>query len=162
MRAFLRGEHGAAALETAVAVVVLVVGLGALMEIVRAAYTEDRMGRAARAAARALALNPAADACVPIRRELRLAGDFDCAAAWTLRVDLGVDPGSLPATPDADAAAGSGDMVLVRVGWSRVRFSFGGLNQAVDPDDEADTGTVPMVAVGLARCEAELCGRETP
>ena len=165
---FLRGERGAVALESAVAIMVLVVGFGALVQIVHAVYTEDRMGRAARAAARALALDPAANACAPIRREFRLADDFDCATAWTLKVDLGVHPRSLPATLDADAAAGSGDMVLVRIGWSRERSPFVGFIQDTDADDdlgdggddEADLGPVPMVAIGLARCEAVLCGQE--
>ena len=168
VRAFLRGEHGGVAIESSVAVMVLVLGFGVLMEIVHASYTDDRMGRAARAAARALALDPTVGACAPIRRELRLADDFDCNAEWTVRVDLGVAPNALPATLDADATAGSGDMVLVRIGWSRDALSFGAPVEDANADDDiedaddADAGTVPMVALGLARCEAELCGWESP
>ena len=158
---------------------VLVVGFAGLMEIVHASFTDDRMGRAARAAARALALDPSAAralaldpsaACAPIRRELRLADDFDCDTAWTLKVDLGVSPGALPATLDAGVTPGTGDMVLVRIGWSRGMWSFGGSAKDAhtddgleDADDDAPgAGTVPMVAIGLARCEADLCGQGTP
>ena len=146
---------------------VLVVGFAGLMEIVHASFTDDRMGRAARAAARALALDPSADACAPIRRELRLADDFVCGTA--LRVDLGVGPGALPATLDAGATKGTGDMVLVRIG-NRDMWSFEGSVQDANADDgledadddAADAGTVRMVAIGLARCEADLCGQGTP
>ena len=149
---------------------VLVVGFAGLMEIVHASFTDDRMGRAARAAARALALDPSADACAPIRRELRLADNFDCGTAWTLKVDLGVGPGALPATFDAGATAGTGDMVLVRIGWNRDMWSFEESVQDANADDDledadddaADAGTVRMVAIGLARCEADLCGQGTP
>ena len=73
---FLRGERAVVAIESAIALMVLVVGFGGLMEIVQASYTDDRMGRAARAAARALALDPSdpsANACAAIRREFHLA-----------------------------------------------------------------------------------------
>lgn len=166
LRPFLRGEHGAVAVESAIALAVLVVGFGALMEIVHVAYTDDRMGRAARAAARALAMDPTADACAAIRSELRLADDFVCGTAWTLKVDLGVGPSALPATFDASVAAGSGDMVVVRIGWNRDRWSFDGFlreaNADGTDDDGAGAGTVPMAAIGLARCEAALCGQGTP
>ena len=138
---------------------VLVVGFGGLMEIVQASYTDDRMGRAARAAARALALDPSANACAAIRREFHLADDFDCGA-WTLNVDRGVSPSALPATLDAAVTTGTGDMVLVRIGWSRDVWSFDeALQDANADDDAADAGTVPMLAIGLARCEADLCGQ---
>ena len=151
------------AIETAIALVILVVGFAGLMEIVQASYTDDRMSRAARAAARALALeDPGADdrdavACAAIRRELHLAEDFDCSTKWTLTVDHGVSPRTLPATLDAEAATGTGDMVLVRIGWNRKFRSFGRLLRDAntdDTDENADsTDTVPAVAMGLARCE---------
>ena len=128
------------------------------MEMVHASFTDERMGRAARAAARALALDPSADTCAAIRREFRLAENFDCdGAAWRLKPDLGVAPSALPATLDAGVTTGTGDMVLVRIGWDRDMWSFEGSVQ-----DAADPGTVPMVAIGLARCEADLCGQGTP
>ena len=160
LREFLHGERGAAALESAVALTVLVVGFAALMAIVREVYVDDRAARAARAAARALALDPTAHACAAIRRELRLADDFDCETAWTLKVDLGVGPGSLPDTLEAEATAGSGDIVLVRIGRSRDRLSPGGLVE--DADHDGGDAPAVMVAMGLARCEVELCGQGTP
>ena len=147
---------------------ILVAGFAGLMEIVQACYTDDRMSRAARAAARVLALNPVtddptADACDAIRRELSLAENFDCD---TVKVDLGVSPSTLPATLDADAGELTGDMVLVRIRWNREPLSFGGLvgdanaEEGVE-DDAADAPTVSVIAIGLARCEIELCGQET-
>ena len=150
--------------------VILVVGFAGLMEIVNASYADDRIARAARAAARSLALDPGADpkaaACAAIRRELRLADDFDCDSAWTLTVNLGVGPNSLPATLGDSAPEGTGDMVLVRIGWNREALSFGGDEREADDsedaeDDAAEIETVPMVAIGLARCELELCGQST-
>ena len=173
LRRFWRGEHGGAAIETAIAMVILVVGFAGLMEIVNASYADDRMARAARAAARSLALDPGADlesssvnACVAIRRELDLAEDFDCDTPWELTVKLGVGPDSLSATLGDSAAAGTGDMVLVRIGWNREALSFGGGGREADDsedteDDAAEIKTVPMVAIGLARCELELCGQST-
>ena len=52
-------------------------------------------------------------------------------------------------------------MVLVRIGWSRDVWSFDASMHDVNADDDLDD-TVQMVATGLARCEAELCGRGTP
>ena len=139
LQGFWTGERGSVAIETALSVLVLVVGLAGVMEIVHASYTDDRMARAARAAARSLALDPTLDACGPIRRELDLAMDFDCAAAsWTLNVDRGVGIDVLPTPLELDAvlAPVSGDLVLVRIGReSELRW------------------------IGLARCEAELCGQ---
>ena len=160
LRRFWRGEHGGVAIESAIAIVILVVGFAGLMEIVQASYVDDRMARAARTAARVLALNPGAnpkaDACVAIRRELDLAEDFDCETAWTLTVELGVSPNSLPATLGDSATAGTGDMVLVQIKWNRKALSFAGDGHEAD---DSETETVPMVAIGLARCELELCGQ---
>ena len=149
MRRFRRAEHGGVAIETAIAVVVLVVGFAGVMEIVQASFTDDRMARAARAAARELALDPSTNYCIPIRRELRLADDFDCEAAWPApegfqRVFLGVSPSALPDTLGAGVTEGTGDMVVVRI-----------VRNGVSPD------TDPMVALGVARCEMERCGRNT-
>ena len=156
------------AIESAFALTVLVVAFAGLMEIVQASYTDDRMGRAARAAARVLALDPTADACAAIRSEFHLAPDFDCGA-WTLTPYFGVAPSALPATLDAAVTTGTGDMVLVRIGWNRNLRAFDGLAQEANADDgledagddAADAGIVRMVAIGLARCEAELCGQGT-
>ena len=160
---FLRGERAGVAVESAVAIMVLVVGFAGLMEIVHASYTGDRMGRAARAAARALALDPLADACAAIQREFHLVGDFGCGRAWKLYPKLGVAPSALPATPDAAVTEGTGDMVVVRIRWDRDFWSFDGASQDANADeDPANAGTMPMVAIGLARCEAHLCRPEMP
>lgn len=148
IRRFGRGEHGGAAIESAIAIAILVAGFAGLMEVVQASYTDDRMSRAARAAARALALDPSADACGAIRRELGLAGDFDCGATWSLKVDCGVSasalpaPGTLPATFDASCTPGTGDMVLIRMAPKGAASS---------------TAPVPVEAIGVARCELDLC-----
>lgn len=172
VRGFLREKRASVAIEAAIALTVLVLGFGALMEIVRASYADDRMGRAARAAARALALDPTADACAAIRGELRLADDFACRTqssstqsssaqpnGVSVRVDRGVNPTTLPATLDAAATTGTGDMVLIRIGWNRGPWTFGGLLR--DANAASATSTVRMTAMGLARCELKLCRQES-
>ena len=141
-RGFRRDQRGAVALESAFGITVLVISLAVLMEIVNTVYASDRMERAARAAARAVALDPAANdphavACAAILSELDLDPAFDCvtAPAWTLTVDNGVSPSALPATIHADAQTGTGDLILVRIGWS----------------DDENQGS--RVAMALARCE---------
>ena len=105
------------AVEAALGFTLLVASLAALTEITSTLLENDRMGRAARAAAGALALDPAADACAAIRRELHLADDFDCATQWTVTVNHGLSPADLPETLDATVGTGTGDLVLVRIGW---------------------------------------------
>ena len=119
------------------------------MEIVSAAYASDQMSRAARAAARSIALNPPATqtvaettACNAIIRELHLAPGYICNAEWTINIDTDLVPDDLPKTldPNLGTVAGTGDMVFVRIGWER---------DALTPGEPA----VPMVAMGLARSE---------
>ena len=101
--------------------------------------------------------DPKANACVAIRRELDLAEDFDCDTEWDADpVNLASAPIRFPPPwPWATARrTGTGDMVLVRIGWNREALSFGG-------DGNPRIKTVPMVAIGLARCELELCGYST-
>ena len=158
VRGFWRGTRGGTVIESAISISILVISFAALAEIVHDAYEEDKLARAARAAARAIALDPAADACAAIRRELDLADDFNCAGSWT--VDRGISPATLPKPLDADVVAGTGDLVLVRIGWNRDPWSFGRVvrdaNAADDSGDDSD-GTVPVVAMGVARCEFALC-----
>ena len=149
IRRFRRGERGSAAIESAIGITVLVISLSMLMEIVNTVYASDAMSRAARAAARALAIDSQADACAAIRRELGLSADFDCGTAWDLTVDHGVSPLNLPAPLDAEAQTGTGALILVRIGWSHQPFSF---DDSV-PDDGQEAGAVAKVAMGLARCE---------
>lgn len=150
---FRRRERGSVALESALGITVLVISLAVVMEIVSAAYKSDQMSRAARAAARSLALNPPnnqteADttACNSIIRELGLPTGFVCGnnnGVWTaLNIDTDLVPGDLPKTldPGLGTVVGNGDMVFVRIDWDREAFTPG------DPD-------VPMVAMGLARSE---------
>ena len=169
-RVFGRARRGSIAVETAVAVSVLVFALAGLIEIVHSAYVSDKMSRAARAAARAIAVTPEATgsdalgsiACAAIRRELRLTDDFDCGASWTITVDTNLTPASLAdagattastggatnggtggATTDGDA---DGDIVLVRIAWN---WELGRLVSSLDDDYDAH----PRIAVGVARLE---------
>lgn len=161
MRSFWRKEDGGTALETALAISVAVTAFAGLMEIVNGAFESDRMHRAARAAAHATALDPSADACAAIRRELRLDDDFDCAG-WEITVRQGVLPSSLADALEAGEPAGTGDMVLVRIGWSRPAWSFANPVPAANADDETSgddpeesPGSAPVsrFAIGLARSE---------
>ena len=155
---YLRRTGDSMVVESAIAVTFLVVSFAVWAEIVNNAHTEHQMARAARAAARAVALDAGADACAAIRREFALADNFDCAATWTLVLDRGVRPSSLPATLDAHAVAGTGDMVLVRIGWYRDPWSFGSPVEGANAEDSEDEEvTVSMVAIGLARCENDGC-----
>lgn len=115
LRGFRRGSRGGVAIESSFALGILVVALAGLMQIVSAIYATDVMGRAARAAAHALALDAAADSCAAIRRELGLDPAFDCDAEWTVAVSSGIGPAALPAPLHAPPGAGAGELVLVRV-----------------------------------------------
>ena len=124
-RRFLRCERASVALESAIALSVLVVAFSGLMNIVGDVYSDDRTGRGARAVARAIALNPSADPWAALKRE----GELDASAActewsaadntcdgWTLRIDHGVAPADLPddlaaSVPTSDG----GELVLVRL-----------------------------------------------
>ena len=126
---FLGARTGAVAVEAALAISVLILALGALMAVVHAAYTGDRMDRGARAAARAVALAAdrtalAAIACEAVKRELDLDDDFDCADAWTLVVETGLTPAVLADGPGGDGGAMVvGDMVRVRIAWRGAPWS---------------------------------------
>ena len=126
-RRFLRAERGSVALESAIALTILVGAFAGLLGIVGDVYTDDRAGRGARAVARALALNPSADPWAALEREGGLDASAACpewtpAAAntcggWTLRIDRGVSPGALPDDLAAGvSSAGGGELVLVRLG----------------------------------------------
>ena len=158
-RPFWRARRGAVAVETALAAAVLIVAFGGLAEIVREAYVADRMDRAARAAAHAVALVPQEDirpnaldsiVCAAIRRELVLDDDFDCAARWALTVDTGLTPKDLlePELPDPDARAG--DMVAVRIAWNRAPWEVHRLVNQLSGDDSE---VARQIAVGVARHE---------
>ena len=127
---FLRVERGGVAVESALAIAVLVVVFGGLMAIVHAAYTDDRMGRAARAAVRAVALETDTSAsqaalvgiaCEAIRQELDLGADFDCATTWTVTITTGLTPTAL--ATGVNSGGETGDMVLVELSWSQLPWA---------------------------------------
>ena len=121
---FLRGEGGGVALESALTLAVLVTAFAGLMYIVGTLYADDRMGRGARAVARALALNPSADPWAALEAELDMSvqcpawtattTSADCGG-WTLRVNNGVSTAALPNTLSAEIAADGGELVIVRL-----------------------------------------------
>lgn len=157
IRSFWSKEHGGAALETALALSLAVAAFAGLMEIVNIAFESDRMNRAARAAAQATALDPNADACAAIRHELRLASDFDCAA-WTITVRRGVLPSNLSNALGSASVGGTGDMVLVRIDWSRSVWPLANIVPAANAADAAADASpsprlVSRIAIGLARSE---------
>ena len=146
-----RGQHGSVAVESTVAIGVLVIVCGGLMAIAHAAYTDDRMGRAARAAARAAAFMTEASpsqaalasvACDAIRRELDLGADFDCGSEWTLSITTDLVPTALGT--GANPVGTTGDMVLVEIAWQQAPWA--GVEHLLEGSGE---GT----AVGLARRE---------
>jgi len=136
-----------------VAISLAVAAFAGLMEIVDTVFESDRMHRAARAVAQATALDPNADACAAIRRELGLASDFDCAA-WTITVRRGVLPSNLSDALGSASAGGTGDMVLVRLDWSRDAWSFPNVVPGANASNDS-ASLVSQIAVGLARSEPQ-------
>ena len=150
---FVQARRGVVAVESALAIAALVVVLGGLMAIAHAAYSDDRMSRAARAAARAVALVTdtsatqsvlESTACVAIRTELDRASDFDCKAEWGdgYRVKADLKPSTLEAGTNGSGDAG--DMVLVEIEWLPARWT-----KVVFELDESN----PWIATGVARRE---------
>ena len=136
------------------AIAVLVVVFGGLMAIVHSAYTDDRMGRAARTAARAVALETDTSAgqaalvgiaCEAIRQEFDLKADFDCAATWTVTITTGLTPTALATGVNSDGE--TGDMVLVELGWSQLPWA-----RAAELLEGSGAGT----ATGVARREPAI------
>ena len=144
---FLRAGRGAVAVESALAISILVVVLGGLMSIAHAAYTADRMDRGVRAAARAVSLAAdstglAAVACDAIKRELDLDPAFVCADTWTITIESGLSPAAL-ADPSDTAA---GDVVRVRIDWTPAPWGLVGM---------VLEGAGTRSTLGLARREPE-------
>ena len=148
---FLAAGRGGAAFESALALSLLVALFAGLMGIAHSVYGDDRMGRAARAAARAVALEADAStatkpavlqgiACRAIRDELDLAKDFDCSA-WTLDVKANLTPSTLSKGSNPGDA---GDMVLVQIQWEQAPWT-----QALSALD----GSGKRIATGVARRE---------
>lgn len=160
LRRFRRDRRGSSTINGALALAVFVGGFAGLMEIVHTRFDADRMDRAARAVARAVALDRNADRCAAIRHELDLASGFDCDDAWTIAVDHDVSPTELPATLGAQVQAGTGDLVFVRIFWTRRLWSFLDIVPSANAAEGDDDGTaspdpdlLTRVAIGLARCE---------
>ena len=170
-KGLIHGQRGSVSVEGAIAISILVAAFAGLMAIVQESYVTDRLGRAARAAARAVALDSGADACAAIRRELHLAASFDCNDQWQITIDHGVDPAALSAliAGTASSTTTSGELVLVRIGWKQTGSSSDAASEAENAsadsqspsaDDSESTDpvqidTVPMVAMGIARSEPE-------
>ena len=122
-RRFLRFERGSVALESAFALSVIVIAFAGLMHIVGDVFAEDISNRGARAVARALALDPAADPWAALRREVDLdatclwtAGDTNAQCdGWKLAIHLGVSPATLGAAALGVGDTAAGEMVLVRL-----------------------------------------------
>ena len=138
-RRFLVAERGSVAIESALALTVLVSAFAGLMNIVGDVWADDRMARGARAAARAIALNPSIDPWAAIEREGVLDANAACpgwtatantCGGWTLRIDRGVAPAALPNDLAANVSSASGGQLVL------VRLDHGG-----------------SVALGLARSE---------
>ena len=147
LRAFLCGRRGGGAIETTLSLAALVTVFAGLMAIAHAAYEDDRMGRAARAAARAVALTDTAAtrtqldsaACTGVKNELGLKPDFDCETWTDIKVVLCPAPSSLSSGP-----CSAGDMILVTIDWKQAPWV-----QAVRKLD----GSAGRIATGVARRE---------
>ena len=150
VRRFARGQCAAAAIEAALGITVLVVTLAVLMEIVDEVYTRDAMARAARAAARALAIDAGADPCVAIRRELNRSENFDCDTQLKAQAYHEVTPEMLSATLDAGAVGGGGELVLYTIAWEEPPWSFSAFSQG---EGGQDAGSSRRIVMGLARRE---------
>ena len=123
-RRFLSCERASVALESAIALSILVGAFAGLMHIVGDVYADDRTGRGARAVARALALDPSADPWAALKREGTLGANAACApwtatddtcGGWTLKIDRGVAPAALPDDLTASVSSSSGELVFVRL-----------------------------------------------
>ena len=124
MRRFLRAERASVALESAIALSVLVGAFSGLMHIVGDVFADDRAGRGARAVARTIALNPSTDPWAALKREGGLSANATCAewkpadntcGGWTLKIDRGVAPAALPKNLSAGVSSHEGELVLVRL-----------------------------------------------
>ena len=147
VRRFGRRRCGAVAIETAIGMTVFVVAFAVLMEIVGAVYSRDELARAARAAARALAIDSTADACAAVRRELNVGEDYDCLTMETYHE---IAPEMLPATLDAPPVEGSGELVLVTIGWTGPPWSLSAFSQG---GDGQNAGDIQGIVMGVARRE---------
>ena len=129
------------------------IAFAGVMQIVHSAYVSDRMDRAARSAARAIAFTPGAKAgslpglaCRAIRKELDLGEGFDCATRLSVEIENALAPASLAEGADSEGATPAGQLVRVRIAWSGGPWNPGMLVQGDDADSR-------RTAVGIARLE---------
>lgn len=125
IRRFLFTERGSVALESALTITVLVSAFAGMAKIAGDVFVGDWMGRGARAAARAIALNPSADPWAVLKREGVLDTNATCplwtvtdntCGGWTLKIDRELAPAELPADLTASvSSSGIGQLVLVRL-----------------------------------------------
>ena len=151
--AFWRGRRGSVAVETVVAVSLSVVAFAGVMQIVHSAWVSDRMDRAARAAARAIALAPDADesthkgyTCNEIRKERGLGEEFDCDTELDISIESKLRPEDLLSDGGTNSDGAAGQLVLVRIAWSAGSWNPGTLVSGDDPNSRP-------FAIGIARLE---------
>ena len=170
-RGFRSGQRGATTIGAAIAISILITALASLMGIVHKVYTEDRMERGARAAARAVSLAASAPAseqalkdlaCRAVERELGEDEGTACAC-WTIEVEAFETPQALSGGEARDAGTPPGgenaDLVLVQV--RRPYRDWLSTPARADADADADScpdasGATEIVAVALARNEREV------
>ena len=149
VRRFGRRQCGVAALETAIGMTAFVVAFAVLVEIVGTVYSRDELARAARAAARALAIDSTADYCAAVRRELKLnvGEDYDCG---NVKPYHEIAPEDLPPTLDVPPDVGAGELVLVTIGWTGPPWSLSAFSQG---GDGQNAGDIQGIVMGVARRE---------
>ncbi len=168
---FFRGVRGAAAVETVFSIFVRVTAFAGLMSFVANFYAEDGLDRAARTAARSLAIKPDADPWEAVWQELDPNVDFTtCGTDWTaaalgtcdgltLAVVKGVSAAALAAAIDSGTPAPAdpaGELVLVGLSRSSSGFIPGVANANANPPPNPSAGdVVRMDGVGVARSEPE-------
>lgn len=170
LRRFLSCERGNVAIESALAIAILVGAFAVLMNTVGTVFDEDRTGRGVRAVARALALDPNASPWAVLEREVGGLDSAQCPAwtsatergscgGWTLAVSNGISPGALGDALGGGTAA-EGEMIFVRVlepGSAGLSVSVVRDANAQDADGDADSGASDkVIAIGLARREPAL------
>ena len=147
---FAGGTRAVAALEAAISITFAALFFAALMQIVSTAFQADRLERAARAAARAVALLPSAPAsaaalntvaCNAIRRELALDAGETCTGAWTVAIETYETPAALrdetPRAAGGTIGGEDGDIVAVKISWTPPVFSWLARAAAADPEPDA-------------------------
>ena len=151
---FWRSRCASVALDSAAVVSILVVATGGLMEIFSSVYMNDTMDRAARAAARAIALSPGVHndaaavqtlACKAVKRELDLGDQFDCGASWQVTVETGLTTEDLlnGETPEER----TGDMVRIDIAWQPSPWGFNSDPSDPEPSKKGDNPAEAIHAV---------------